>query len=103
MDRVERIDESDSNPVPKYDDVCMLTGLHNKPELNGRAVRVCLPDGRLADDRIPCELLIGRKKLAVRPANLVFIKNDAALDELEADHLLAWVEHVEAAVFAAPP
>ena len=81
MDRVERIDDSDTNTVPKYDDVCMLTKLHNKPALNGRAVRVCLPDGKLAEDRIPCELLIGCKKLAVRPANLVFIKNDAALNE----------------------
>ena len=63
-----------------YDDVCMIVGLEKAPELNGRAVRVCLPIGPIGDpDRVPCELLIGAKKLAVRSKNLFPVKDDDAL------------------------
>lgn len=53
-----------------YDDLCMVFNLKSRLELNGRAVRVCLPDGKIADDRVPVELMIGMRKIAVKATNL---------------------------------
>ena len=62
-----------------YDDVCMIVGLEKRPELNGRAVRVCLPTSRIGADRVPCELLLGADKMALRSTNLFKIENEDVL------------------------
>jgi hypothetical protein len=62
-----------------YDDLCMLHDLKTQSILNGRAVRVCLPSGKIADDRVPVQLMIGGKRLSVKPVNLFNIDDMKAL------------------------
>ena len=80
-----------------YDDVCMLVELEKTPELNGRAVRVCLPTAPMSGpDRVPCELLLGAKKLAVRAKNLVWIENEDALKSDRVRELMPHDDRIDA-------
>ena len=81
----------------RYDDVCMLVGLEKTPDLNGRAVRVCLPTGPMsAPERVPCELLLGAKKLAVRSKNLFKIESEDALEDERVRELMPHDDRIDA-------
>jgi hypothetical protein len=81
----------------RYDDVCMLVGLETAPELNGRAARVCRPAGPMSGpERVPCELLIGAKKLAVRSKNLFKIESEDALEGERVCELMPHDDRIDA-------
>jgi hypothetical protein len=65
----------------EYDSLCMLTGLMGKQELNGRCIRVCSAHPPPQEGRVPCELMIGEKRIAVKPENLRKLPNARALME----------------------
>lgn len=81
----------------RCDDVCMLVGLAQNSELNGRAVTVCLPDGPLESGRVPCQLFDSNKKFAAKSTNLFKIEDEWALTDTRVHTLMPRDDWIEAA------
>ena len=64
----------------EYDSLCMLTGLNARADLNGRAVRVCLPNGKIEPVRVPVQLMVDCRYVSVKAENLVPLPNKEALE-----------------------
>ena len=71
-----------------YGTICMIVKLKTKPELNGRAVRICLAHPQISKDRVPCELMIGCDKLAIKPENLRYIATEDELEDEDVRNLM---------------
>lgn len=79
-----------------YDRVCMVVNLRVKPQHNGRAVRVCVPSGKIADDRVPCQFLIGYNHVAIKPQNLRLIATEDALEDEDVVALMSEEDRMDA-------
>ena len=56
-----------------WDDVCMISGLQKREDLNNRVVRVL--DVIAKDGRVPCETMLGMERVRVRLDNLTRIED----------------------------